>query len=160
MVAGVMPNRAAWSRSTSTNSWGVEARKPGDESNLPPEVIYVLPAVILAGLMLGALGLLLSSLVEQLENFAGVMNFVIFPVFFASTALYPLWRLGETNAVLGEVARLNPFSHAVELVRFALYGRLEGGALLTTILVTIAAMLLAVWRYDSGRILHRQLGTS
>mgnify|MGYP003341537894 CR=1 FL=1 len=38
------------------------------------------------GLMLGALGLLLSSLIRQLENFAGVMNFVIFPLFFMSTA--------------------------------------------------------------------------
>jgi ABC-2 type transport system permease protein len=117
--------------------------------------LYVLPAVVLAGLMLGALGLVLSSLVEQLENFAGVMNFVIFPVFFASTALYPLWRLGEANAVLAEVARLNPFSHAVELVRFALYGRLETASLLTTVLMTVAAMALAVWRYDSGRILRR-----
>ena len=97
--------------------WGVRPPTSG--------YLYVLPAVVLAGLMLGALGLLLSSLVEQLENFAGVMNFVIFPVFFASTALYPLSRLGEANAVLAEVARLNPFSHAVELVRFALYGRLD-----------------------------------
>ena len=101
--------------------WGVRPPASG--------YLYVLPAVVLAGLMLGALGLLLSSLVEQLENFAGVMNFVIFPVFFASTALYPLWRLGEANAVLAEVARFNPFSHAVELVRFALYGRLEATAL-------------------------------
>ena len=110
--------------------WGVQ----------PPAWGYltVLPAVVLAGLMLGAVGLLLSSLVEQLENFAGVMNFVIFPVFFASTALYPLWRLSDTNAVLAEVARLNPFSHAVELVRFALYGRLETTALLTTALVAVA----------------------
>ena len=126
--------------------WGVQ----------PPAWGYltVLPAVVLAGLMLGAVGLLLSSLVEQLENFAGVMNFVIFPVFFASTALYPLWRLSDTNAVLAEVARLNPFSHAVELVRFALYGRLETTALLTTAVVAVAAMALAVWRYDSGRILQ------
>jgi ABC-2 type transport system permease protein len=132
--------------------WGVQ----------PPAWGYltVLPAVVLAGLMLGAVGLLLSSLVEQLENFAGVMNFVIFPVFFASTALYPLWRLSDTNAVLAEVARLNPFSHAVELVRFALYGRLETTALLITALVAIVAMALAVWRYDSGRILRRQLGAS
>jgi ABC-2 type transport system permease protein len=39
--------------------------------------------------MLGAVGLALSSLIRQLENFAGVMNFVIFPMFFASTALTP-----------------------------------------------------------------------
>ena len=50
----------------------------------------MLPALLLAGFMLGALGLLLSSVIRQLENFAGVMNFVIFPMFFASSALYPL----------------------------------------------------------------------
>ncbi len=128
--------------------WGVRPPLAG--------YLYVLPAVILAGLMLGALGLLLSSLVEQLENFAGVMNFVIFPVFFASTALYPLQRLGEANAVLAEVARLNPFSHAVELVRFALYGRLDITALVATVVMTVVAMARAVWRYDSGRILRRR----
>lgn len=132
--------------------WGVQ----------PPAYGYlcVLPAIVLAGLMLGAIGLLLSSLVEQLENFAGVMNFVIFPVFFASTALYPLQRLDDTSAVLAEIARLNPFSHAVELVRFALYGRLEIGALAVTVLATIVAMALAVWRYDTGRILRRHLAAS
>ncbi len=130
--------------------WGVRPPLSG--------YLYVLPAIVLAGLMLGALGLLLSSLVEQLENFAGVMNFVIFPVFFASTALYPLSRLSEANAVLAEVAGLNPFSHAVELVRFALHGRLDVTAFVTTVVTTIVAMALAVWRYDSGRILRRQLG--
>lgn len=129
--------------------WGVRPPLSG--------YLYVLPAIILAGLMLGALGLLLSSLVEQLENFAGVMNFVIFPVFFASTALYPLKRLGEANAVLAEVARFNPFSHAVELIRSALYGRLDTTALVATVAMTVVAMALAVWRYDSGRILRRSL---
>ena len=118
------------------------------------------PVLVLTGLMLGAIGMVVSSSIRQIENFAGVMNFVIFPVFFASTALYPLWRLGEANAVLAEVARLNPFSHAVELVRFALYGQLETAALLTTALMAVAAMALAVWRYDSGRILRRQLAAS
>src|ERR1700726_3077911 len=61
----------------------------------PPPTGYltVLPALILSGLMLGALGMLISSGIKQLENFAGVMNFVIFPMFFASSALYPLWRV-------------------------------------------------------------------
>ena len=58
----------------------------------PPWIGYiaVLPALILSGLMLGALGMLVSSVSKQLENFAGAMNFVIFPMFFASSALYPL----------------------------------------------------------------------
>src|SRR5205085_9873903 len=50
----------------------------------PPVVGYlaVLPGLVLSGLMLGALGLVLSSFISQLENFASVMNFVIFPMFF------------------------------------------------------------------------------
>ena len=62
--------------------------------------LTVLPALILSGMMLGALGLLLSSAIRQLENFAGVMNFVIFPMFFASSALYPLWRVKEASLTL------------------------------------------------------------
>src|SRR6185369_609018 len=52
---------------------------------LPPwGYVTALPALILAGMMFGALGMLLSSTIKQLENFAGIMNFVIFPMFFAS----------------------------------------------------------------------------
>src|SRR3954468_5018286 len=93
----------------------------------PPLIGYltVLPALVLAGMMLGALGLLLSSWIKQLENFAGVMNFVIFPMFFASSALYPLWRVKEASPALYYFCLLNPFTHAVELIRFALYGKLN-----------------------------------
>ena len=89
----------------------------------PPSWGYlaVVPALVLSGLMLGALGLLLSSLFRQLENFASVMNFVIFPMFFASSALYPLWRVRESSTLLYDICRFNPFTHAVELIRFALY---------------------------------------
>ena len=75
--------------------------------------------------MLGALGMLISSGIKQLENFAGVMNFVIFPMFFASSALYPLWRVQEGSPLLYYVCLFNPFTHAVELIRFALYGQIE-----------------------------------
>ena len=89
----------------------------------PPALGYlaVLPALVVSGLMLGAMGLFLSSAIKQLENFAGVMNFVIFPMFFASSALYPLWRMAESSTLLHDICMLNPFTHAVELIRFALY---------------------------------------
>ncbi|MDO9383010.1 MAG: ABC transporter permease [Hyphomicrobiaceae bacterium] len=86
--------------------------------------LTVLPALILSGLMLGSLALFMSSVIKQLENFAGVMNFVIFPMFFASSALYPLWRIKESSVLLYEICRLNPFTHAVELIRFGLYGQI------------------------------------
>src|SRR5271168_4432960 len=88
------------------------------EPPTPWGYVTILPALILSGLMLGALGMVLSSLVKQLENFAGVMNFVIFPMFFASSALYPLWRVQEGSPWLATVCRLNPFTYAVELIRF------------------------------------------
>lgn len=93
----------------------------------PPPLGYlaILPALILTGLMLGALGLLLSSMIRQLENFAGVMNFVIFPMFFASSALYPLWKIEEASPLLRDICALNPFTYAVELIRFSLYLRID-----------------------------------
>src|SRR3954454_4709796 len=45
----------------------------------------VLPGLILSGLMLGSLWLFLSVHIKQLENFAGAMNFVMFPMFFFSS---------------------------------------------------------------------------
>ena len=119
----------------------------------PPPFGYfaVLPALVLSGLMLGALGLVLSSFISQLENFAGVMNFVIFPMFFASSALYPLWRVKEASLALWWVCTLNPFTSAVELIRFALYGRFEPAAAAAVAGCTILFMAVAVIGYDPGR---------
>ncbi|SLN40915.1 Inner membrane transport permease YbhR [Roseivivax jejudonensis] len=124
----------------------------------PSGYVAVLPALALAGLMLGALGLALSSLVRQLENFAGVMNFVIFPMFFLSSALYPLWKMAESSALLRNICAANPFTHAVELIRFALYAQWNGMAFLWVLLALGAFMALALWGYDPARGLVRSKG--
>ena len=113
--------------------------------------LTVLPALVLCGLMLGALGMLLSSLIKQLENFAGVMNFVIFPMFFASSALYPLWLLQQSSPVVYFVCRLNPFTYGVELIRFTLYGKLDVTALVVVVAVTVVFMAGAILAYDPAR---------
>jgi ABC-2 type transport system permease protein len=119
----------------------------------PPPIGYltVLPALALSGLMLGALGMLISSGIRQLENFAGVMNFVIFPMFFASSALYPLWRVQEGSPLLYYVCLLNPFTHAVELIRFALYGKINLVSLAVVAGCTAAFMIGAMFAYDPSR---------
>ncbi|MGK9233272.1 ABC transporter permease [Inquilinus limosus] len=123
--------------------WGIE----------PPGMGYltVLPALVLSGLMLGALGLLLSSAIRQLENFAGVMNFVIFPMFFASSALYPLWKVEEASPLLRDVCGLNPFTYAVELVRFALYGQVDTQSLLLVLGFAVVFLGGAILAYDPAR---------
>ena len=113
--------------------------------------ITVLPALILSGLMMGALGLVLSSAIRQLENFASVMNFVIFPMFFASSALYPLWRVKEASLWLYYVCEANPFTHAVELIRFALYGKLEPVSAVVLVAATAVFLTLAVYGYDPAK---------
>ena len=123
--------------------WGIE----------PPLWGYlaVLPALILSGLLLGAIGLFLSSAVKQLENFAGVMNFVIFPMFFASSALYPLWRLREGSVLLHDIAFFNPFTHCVELIRFALYLKIDWLALGVVAGGGAAFLVAAIVAYNPSR---------
>jgi ABC-2 type transport system permease protein len=110
------------------------------------------PALLLAGFMLGAVGLLLSVHIRQLENFAGTMNFVIFPMFFISSALHPLSRIRDSGAeVVYQVARVNPFTHAVELIRFALYGQLDAVAAVVVGVSCLVCFALAVLGYDPQR---------
>jgi ABC-2 type transport system permease protein len=112
----------------------------------------VLAAAVSAALMLGALGLLLSVYIRQLENFAGTMNFVIFPMYFMSSALYPLWKLEESGAGwVWQIARVNPFTHAVEWLRFALYGKDAGVSPLVVLGTLAACFALAAWGYDPQR---------
>jgi ABC-2 type transport system permease protein len=124
--------------------WGIEPDSPWG-------YVTVLPALVLSGLMLGALGMVLSSLIRQLENFAGVMNFVIFPMFFASSALYPLWKVQEGSPWLAVVCQLNPFTYAVELIRFAFYQQVDPLSLAVVVGCTFVFLAGAIIAYDPAR---------
>jgi ABC-2 type transport system permease protein len=138
-------------------------------------LIWLLPVMFFAGMMLGAIGLLLSVYIRQLENFAGTMNFVIFPMFFLSTSLYPLWKLKESGAeYLYWIAMFNPFTYATEMIRFACYSKwaglpdttlilpsglhnhYRGFALAVVIAVTLVCFFFAVMGYDPQRGLIRR----
>jgi len=123
--------------------WEIEAPPLG--------YLTLLPALLLSGFMLGALGMLISSLIKQLENFAGVMNFVIFPMFFASSALYPLWRVKESSPFLYYLCQLNPFTHATELIRFALYEQVAWVSLSVVLGCTAVFLFGAILAYDPAR---------
>jgi ABC-2 type transport system permease protein len=115
-----------------------------------------LPALLLAmvcgAVMLASVGLVLSVYVKQLENFAGTMNFVIFPMFFISPALYPLWKLEESGAWwLLKLAQANPFTHAVEAIRFAMYGQFNATAWTVVLVCTVVFFGMALWGYDPQR---------
>ncbi len=119
--------------------------------------IRVFPALVLGGFLLGSIGLLLSVYIRQVENFAGTMNFVIFPMFFLSSALYPLWRLREAGAeTIFWASVLSPFTHAVELIRYFAYGKFNGLSLAVVIGVAVVSFVLAAIAYDPQRGLIRR----
>jgi ABC-2 type transport system permease protein len=80
-----------------------------------------LPTVFIASYFIALVGLILASQVKELENFAGIMNFVIFPAFFLSSALYPLWQIRDTSEVVYQLAVFNPFTYVVESIRFGIH---------------------------------------
>ena len=118
--------------------------------------LTVIPALIIAGMALGAVGLFLSSLIKQLENFAGVMNFIIFPAFFLSSALYPLWKMKESSLLLWRLCNFNPFTHCVEAIRFALYQKFDLVSVSVTIITLIVFMTFAIISYDPRRALVKR----
>ena len=120
--------------------------------DLPPSgLIAVLPSLLLGGLMLGSLGLVLAAAIKQLENFAGVMNFVIFPMFFLSSALYPLWKMQETSETLYWICQINPFTHVVEFIRFSLYWQPAPAHLGWSLLAFVLFAGAALWIYSPAR---------
>ncbi|HEX5388941.1 MAG TPA: ABC transporter permease [Burkholderiaceae bacterium] len=119
----------------------------------------LLLAMVCGATLLAALGLMLSVYVKQLENFAGTMNFVIFPMFFISPALYPLWKLEESGAWwLLQLAQFNPFTHVVEAMRFAMYGQFNAVSWAVVLLGGVVFFGLAWWGYDPQRGWIKQKG--
>jgi ABC-2 type transport system permease protein len=113
--------------------------------------ITAIPAIFLVSFFLSALGLMLANLITQLENFAGVMNFVIFPMFFLSSALYPLWKMQEASLWLFWICQYNPFTHCVELLRFALYGQINGSALAVVLGASVVSAVFALSSFKARK---------
>lgn len=112
-----------------------------------PLVVSVTPSQLtaaLAALALGAaassvLGLLVAAPLQSVENFAGIINLILFPLLFLSGALYPT---AQMPPALRTLAALNPVSYAVDLMRGALGQPSEFGAA-RSILVLSATIVLA-----------------
>jgi ABC-2 type transport system permease protein len=105
-------------------------------------------AIAVASLASALLGLLVAARLRSVENFAGIINVLLFPMLFISGALYPASGLPP---VLREVARINPVTHMVELVRASLGQPTElpaGANLLALAAFALVAFILASILFD------------
>jgi len=75
--------------------------------------------MILIGCLFSALGTAIGSVLENIQGFQLVMNFLVMPIFFLSGALYPLSNL---PGALSVVTRLDPLTYGVDGLRSALIG--------------------------------------
>jgi ABC-2 type transport system permease protein len=73
--------------------------------------------LVLASFCSALLGLVVAAPLRSVENFAGIINVVLFPILFLSGALYPT---NDLPLVLNALARINPITYAVDLMRGAL----------------------------------------
>jgi ABC-2 type transport system permease protein len=87
--------------------------------------------------MSATLGLLVAARLRSVENFAGIINVILFPLLFLSGALYPT---GGMPPALRAVARDNPVTYAVDLLRHA-FGQAGEFALATDVGVVVGVML-------------------
>ncbi len=83
----------------------------------PENWLGIFPALLimfLLALLFTALGTMIASLLEDMQGFQLIMNFLVMPLFFLSGALYPLEGLPKALDVL---AKLNPLSYGNDALR-------------------------------------------
>ncbi|VVB75087.1 ABC-2 type transporter [uncultured archaeon] len=105
---------------------------------LPVAVVFM----FLLGLLFTALGTAIASLMEDMQGFQLIINFLIMPLFFLSNALFPVDNL---PGPLAAVTQLNPLSYGVDGMRGALTGVSQFGLFLdfsVLAVIVIAIMLI------------------
>jgi ABC-2 type transport system permease protein len=103
--------------------------------------LFLLPLALLFMLMIAlfftAAGTAIASLLEDMQAFPLIMNFLVMPLFFLSGALFPLENLPGSIRV---ISRVNPLTFGVDGLRIALSGQMTAGGF--SDLAILAALIL------------------
>ena len=84
-----------------------------------PALALALAAMLLITITFLGLGLIFASVMKDMQGFSIVMNFVIFPIFFLSGALYPMENLPKAIRVLSYA---DPLTYGIDGLRGVLLG--------------------------------------
>ena len=90
----------------------------------PVMIIPIMAIVILFSLGFSGISVIVAATAKSQETFWGVINFLGMPLFMLSPALFPLELLPDWLAV---IAKLNPVTYTVLLVREMMTGVSESG---------------------------------
>jgi lipooligosaccharide transport system permease protein len=112
-----------------------------------PDYLWLMPVMgILVGLSCGAMGLVATGYVRNLNQFQTVYALLISPMFFVSGVFYPIDQMPKA---LQYVCYLSPLYHGVRLSQSALWAKdvaldwaIHGGALIAL----TAALMVWAWK--------------
>jgi len=112
--------------------------RPSSMAYFPLALLFM----FLIALLFTALGTAIASILEDMQGFQLIMNFLVMPLFFLSGALFPIQGLSETLKV---VVSIDPLSYGVDglrgtLVNGAHFGLLTDFALLGIMTLAILAL--------------------
>ncbi len=106
--------------------------------------------MLLVSLLFTALGTAVASLLEDMQGFQLIINFLVMPMFFLSGALFPLQGL---PAAIDIIARIDPLSYGVDGFRALLVNTSHFGLVQDIgILGIVTAAFLLIGSYFFSRI--------
>jgi ABC-2 type transport system permease protein len=117
----------------------------------PHDWLLVVPAfglLIVICLALASFGAGIASMVDDFQGFQGINNLIVLPMFFLSSALYPL---NNVPAFLRIISTWNPVSYMVDALRYLLANQTHFGLkkdLLVICGTLIVSVVFAVNRFN------------
>lgn len=98
-------------------------------------LLLIVLLVFLTAFFMAGLSYAISLILPNEVMYETVMNAIVLPVFFLSTALFPVDGIGGALAV---AININPFTHAINALRsLTLYGRIEVGQMVFVLILFI-----------------------
>ncbi len=115
--------------------------RPHDFSLLPLAFIFV----FLVALLFTSLGTAIGSILEDMQGFQLIMNFLVMPIFFLSGALFPLKGVPGFMSI---IAKIDPLTYGIDGLRFSLIDVSEFNVFIDlTVLLFVTVFLLAIGSY-------------
>jgi ABC-2 type transport system permease protein len=117
----------------------------------PYDWLLVIPAffiLVFMSLALTSFGAGIASAVDDFQGFQGINNLIVLPLFFLSSALYPLNNIPEALRI---ISTLNPVSYMVDALRTLLSNQSHFGLkkdLLVMSITFVLCLIFAVNRFN------------
>lgn len=113
-------------------------------------VPFAILVMLLVAILFSALGMMVASLLSDMQGFQLIMNFLVMPLFFLSGAIFPLQG---APTLLRLIARFDPLSYGIDAMRALLINTSAYGfGVDIAVLSAVAACFLFLGSYFFSKI--------